>query len=245
MGLPEPQHASMPNLRSVTNGMKHWRKMAGILNPKNTLPLTLPILHGLTIQWGTNASEYINIMSWAVACTAYFGFFRLGGLLLCIEGLYNPALHLSFGDVKVDNTTNPALIQIIVKQSKTDQGTMVYVGKTGNDLCPVIALLAYMAARGPQPGPFFINPDGSPFQKQPFIKRVREGIAAMGINPASYTGHSFRIGTVTMAAQLGIEDSTIHMLGCWHCDAFRVYIQTPRQQSAAYSTTLSTILNVQ
>ena len=222
--------------------------MAGILNPKNRLPLTPPILHGLRIQWGTNASEYINIMSWAVACTAYFGFFRLGELLLCREGVYNPALHLSFGDVKVDNTTNPALIQIFVKQSKTDQfsqGTMVYVGKTGNDLCPVIALLAYMAARGPQPGPFFINPDGFPFQKHPFIKRVREGIAAMGINPASYTGHSFRIGAATMAAQLGIEDSTIRMLGRWNSYAFRVYIQTPRQQLAAFSATLSTILNAQ
>ena len=33
---------------------------------------------------------------------------------------YNPTNHLSVGDVVVDNTTHPSLIQIKLKQSKTD-----------------------------------------------------------------------------------------------------------------------------
>ena len=41
------------------------------------------------------------------------------------------------------------------------------------------------------------------------MKRVREGLLAIGVNAAQYAGHSFRIGAATTAAAQGIENSTI------------------------------------
>ena len=39
---------------------------------------------------------------------------------------------------------------------------MVYVGKTGNELCLVAAIMAYLAIRGTTSGPFFLFEDGTP-----------------------------------------------------------------------------------
>ena len=39
---------------------------------------------------------------------------------------------------------------------------MDYVGKTGNELCPVAAITAYLAIRGTTSGPFFYFEDGTP-----------------------------------------------------------------------------------
>ena len=87
---------------------------------------------------------------------AFFGVFRLGEILVSPGEAYNPTNHLSMGDVAIDNTSHP--IQVFLKQSKTDQfgkGAMVYIGRTYTDLCPIAAILAFMALRGNTPGPFF------------------------------------------------------------------------------------------
>ena len=60
---------------------------------------------------------------------------------------YDPAVYLSFGDVTLDSTDAPTIAQITIKASKTDpfrKGISIYVGRTGNYLCPVAALMAYL-----------------------------------------------------------------------------------------------------
>lgn len=41
-------------------------------------------------------------------------------------------------------------------------GVDIFVGRTGNSLCPVTAVLAYKVARGSGPGPFARFSDGKP-----------------------------------------------------------------------------------
>ena len=74
------------------------------------------------------------------------------------ENKYDPSVHLSFSDIAVDNAESPNMISLNIKRSKTDQGAVgvrVILGKTDNDLCPVSALLAYLARRGDSPGALF------------------------------------------------------------------------------------------
>ena len=57
---------------------------------------------------------------------------------------YDPAAHLSFGDVTVDRMDAPIIAQITIKSSKTDpfrKGISIHVGKTA-----VAALTAYLVA---------------------------------------------------------------------------------------------------
>ena len=56
---------------------------------------------------------------------------------------YDPTCHLSFGDVAVDSQIKPQVVRITVKLSKTDpfrKDIDLYIGRTGNDLCPVVEL---------------------------------------------------------------------------------------------------------
>ena len=92
---------------------------------------------------------------WAVCCTAFFGFFRLGEILLLPGSTYDSNIHLSVGDVAVDNVEDPKMLQISLRHSKTGQGSKIYLGRTKNDLCPVATILAYLALRGNIQGPLF------------------------------------------------------------------------------------------
>ena len=80
-------------------------------------------------------------------------------------------------------------------------------------LSPVAALLSYIAVRGYGEGPLFIFSDGWFLTRDRFVTKVREAMCLAGLNYEDYSGHSFRIGAVTTAAQKGISDSTIKMLG--------------------------------
>ena len=57
------------------------------------------------------------------------------------EGGYDPAVHLSFGDVAIDDPRQPSFVRLTLKQSKTDGHSC----RTGSDLCPVAALLSYLS----------------------------------------------------------------------------------------------------
>ena len=162
-------------------------------------------------------------MLWAVAASAFFGFFRLVELLLESTASFNPARSLAWGDVAVDSHTAPSMVQFHLKVSKCDQfsaGTHVVVGRTGDALCPVSALAQYISMRGCQPGAFFLDASQKVLTKQRFVERIRELLTSIGLPQHNFAGHSFRIGAATTAAAAGIEDSTIQTLGRWHSAAF-------------------------
>ena len=71
---------------------------------------------------------------------------------------FDPGQHLTFADISVDDQFNPRTVSIRIKQSKTDsfrQGVTIYLGRTESALCPVAALLAYLALRGKGHGLLF------------------------------------------------------------------------------------------
>ena len=64
--------------------------------------------------------------------------------------VYDPETHLALADIAIDGKENLSVIQVMIKQSKTDpfrQGVHLCLGKTGSLVCPVNAILAYLAVR--------------------------------------------------------------------------------------------------
>ena len=107
----------------------------------------------------------------------------MGELLLSSGTEFDPTRHLAWGDMAVDNAQNPRIIKFHLKQSKTDQfgrGADVILGRTGLDLCPVVATLAYVASRGAQPGPFFVTAERKPLLKAQFVAIIRETLDSLG-----------------------------------------------------------------
>ena len=65
----------------------------------------------------------------------------------------------------------------------------VYIGKTGDDLCPVSTMLAYLAARQGALGALFHFRDGRLLTATRFTDRVREALDALGLQSGHYAGH--------------------------------------------------------
>ena len=205
------------------------------------LPITSNLLRQIK-QALDRSSHPAKLVFWAVASTAFFGFFRLGELLLDSAQVFNESTCLSWGDVAVDNRSAPSMIQIHLKKSKCDQygsGADVVVGITGDELCPVSAICQYLMLRGDKKGSFFLDPDGKAVRKPWFVEQLRSILGSTGAPQHQYAGHSFRIGAATTAAMAGVEDSTIQALGRWHSAAFLQYIRTPKECLARISVTLA------
>ena len=155
---------------------------------------------------------------------------------------YNPDTHLSLQDIAIDSIESPALIQVTIKQSKTDPfrtGVQMFLAKTGKEICPVSAILPYLALRGPTQGPLFTYQDGSYLTRQRFTTSLRRTLLQAGIDDSNYAAHSFRIGAATTAKDAGISDVHVKMLGRWKSNAYQLYVRTPREKLATLSKQLA------
>ena len=118
-------------------------------------------------------------------------------------------------------------------------GSNIILGRTDNVLCPVAAILQFIATRGGHPGPFFIDSSQRVITKQWFVGHIRNTLNTLGLPQHNYAGHSFRIGAATTAALAGVEDSTIQTLGRWQSAAFLQYVRMPSEQLASLSRVLA------
>ena len=235
-GHPEPREASsLPRLRLLQTGVRRERARSGPPG-ESRLPITPDILRRMRPFCQPAAPSYDQALLWATMTVCFFGFFRAGEITVSTVGSFDPAVHLAWGDVSISE--NSRVVRVFLKRSKTDQfarGTEVFIGATGDELCPVAAISRYVAIRGTGPGAFFRSAEGIPLTKARFVEQVRSALARAGLPLSGYSGHSFRIGAATTAAQAGIPDSVIQALGRWSSQAFLRYIRRPREQLAQYS----------
>ena len=191
------------------------------------LPITPSILRRLKSVWMGGNPSYDAIMLWSASLTTFFSFCRSGEITVGNESKYDPNTHLSFGDVAMDNAVSPSAVSRNIKYSKTNTGRhgyQVVLGSTNDDLCPVAALLAYLAQRGDKPGALSQWRGGTPLSKSKFVEAIRQAMSAAHLPAQDYAGHSFRIGAATTTAMAGIQDSTIQTLGWWKSASYLLYI---------------------
>ena len=93
-----------------------------------------------------------------------------------------------------------------------------------SSFCPVQFMLDDLKSRGDSRGPLFTI-GGLPVHRQYFCGLLTTAIKRCDLNPARYKGHSFRIGAASHAAQGGMYDAQIRVLGRWKSNAFLRYIR--------------------
>lgn len=249
-GLGDPFVASWPLLQYTLRGVKLNQSRNVKFRPKQRFPVTPKILRLLRKFWEAEKGSSDNIMLWAACCMLFFGFMRAGEVTVPSMQQYDSDSHLSVGDVMLDNLAAPSVVCVRIKASKTDpfrKGVLVHLGRTDNDLCPVGAVCAYLAARGSAylaargstPGPFFKFSSGLPLSRELLVSKMRAALAPSGVDTSAYSGHSFRIGAASTAALVGIEDSLIKTLGRWQSSAYLLYMKIPREHLAVVSKKLS------
>ena len=109
-------------------------------------------------------------------------------------------------------------MQVSIKQSKTDpfhKGVQLFLAKTGKKICPITAIMPYLALQGPKQGPLFLYQRGNYLTRQGFTTLLCTTLRQAGLDDSQYAAHSFRIGAATTAKEAGISDVHIKMLGQW------------------------------
>ena len=229
-GGQDPQWGSMPRLGQVHRGVRRCRAEEGFKD-RMRHPMSPDMLLKLRSSWEKRAG-WDSIMLWAAVCMCYFGCTRAGEITAPERGSFDPRAHLTFKDVMVDNADKPRMITVTIKASKTDQFREGVLGWTGQKLCPVAAVLAYLVRRKEGPGPLFRFEDGRPLTRTRLVQEVKPALEEAGTSSAGISGHSFRIGAATTAAEHGVEDSAIKVLGRWRSNTFQRYIRRDRANLA-------------
>jgi len=135
-----------PRLHLILRGIQKQLSSKQFTKPR--LPITLPILRSIKKGLSKHTPSYDNTTFWAMCCLAFFGFLRVSEFTIPGD---SPACHLSLNDIlndiAVDSRANPRLLQLLLKQSKTDslkQGAKVHLGTIDSPVCPVKAVLSYL-----------------------------------------------------------------------------------------------------
>ena len=236
----DPFIKDMSKLHYVLRGIKKTQCKEPLSHQKR-LPITPHILHSVQRAFSLDSSHYNDVMLWAAALLCFFGFLRSGEITIPKASSYDPTAHLNLADLAFDHDSNPSVMRVTLKASKTDPfrlGVQIYVGRTSEILCPIKAMLAYLALRGSSPGILFHYADKFPLTKSRFITDFRAKLCQCGIDSRNYAGHSFRIGAASTAAAIGIADSTIQTLGRWKSDAYLLYVKLDPRDLATISTRL-------
>ena len=128
-----------PRLELVLKGIKKEKAKSA---PPSRLPITVEIMGSSKAILARNPTDYKNTLIWVACCLTFFGFLRCGEFTVPSQEAYDSDMHLSLADIALDGKNNPTVIQVTIKQSKTDpfrHGIELYLRKTGKDIYPVHA----------------------------------------------------------------------------------------------------------
>ncbi|KAL2080773.1 hypothetical protein ACEWY4_024566 [Coilia grayii] len=213
---------SHPSIRLLLKGIAK-----SLPKPSDTLlPITIDILHKLVLALrGGLFSHYYNSLLEAAFLMAFYGFLRPGEFTS--DSLYfDSSRGLCFSDVQV----SPNFFSIFLRHSKTDtvgKGVTISISKLDSPFCPHASMLRYLAMR-PRTlpcFPLFLLSNYLPMSKEWFREHLGLVVEKCALSRSVYTGHSFRIGAATTAADRGLPDSSIKRLGRWTLSAFEACVR--------------------
>lgn len=174
-----------------------------------------------------NLSNPDNVMLWAACCLGFFGSLRAGEFIT--NSSFDPSVDLTPADLQVDSSTNPQSFRVFIRCAETDpfrRGCFIFLGPGSAPLCPVLSLTNHLHLRGPGVEPLFIFQDGRPLSRALLSSFLQATLRAAGI-PGKFSGHSFRIGAATTAAERGVPDYLIKTMCRWSSDAYLLNVHTP------------------
>lgn len=194
------------------------------------LPITGPMLHKL-IQGleSTINNHQQRILLKSIFLLAFNAFLRLGELVVKSKGLASMVIQREDISFEFNHTNSLDAVLIVMKHFKTNKTKDIFqihlkVLKE-KTMCPVHTLYEYLQIFGHQTGPLYQFIEGKPVTYTFVSKNLQNTISFIGLNPALYKGHSFRIGAATHAAKLGFSENCIQKMGRWNSDAIRRYIR--------------------
>lgn len=234
-------------------GLRLHRVLRGIAvhhssTKRTRLPLTVGLLRkvktvlGVACPW---LGPQDRKMYWAALCLGVYGMLRISEIA-APRAKQSSLATTRVADIREVQEGEGAVLRITLRCSKTDftrQGVTMKVYENGTDTCPIAAFRSYLrecAGRRPD-RPAFVQQDGSYLTRDRLTTVLRQCLAFLGFDPASYASHSLRIGGVVSAAAAGYGIETLKKLGRWASDAVLVYLQLPEAMIRAAHNDMSRV----
>ena len=224
LGFPDPSKVFY-----VSQILKGYKKVGFRLDSR--LPITLPILDRLvSIAPFLQGSTYQISQFQAMCSLAFYAFLRIGEMTVHFNGNANPPLQLHQITKLISPSGELQAFKLTFgdfKHSYNSRPFSVVLSRQPNSTCPVLLLSKYLTLRGIRPGAIFVSEGGLPVSRSVFSSQLLRACHLCGLDPSRYKGHSFRIGAASYAADRGLSDAQIRMLGRWKSNAFLQYIRVP------------------
>lgn len=226
------------------------KRTIGIQSKQIRLPITATIIRTISSRIVRQEQSYEDKLLFAAASTGTFGLLRAGEFvqtdnnqtelltlaqLSLFNSLHTPInIHTALGIELA--TANYYVIHLI--QSKSDPFRFGADIVIGNKIA-VQAMIDYLVLHPKRLIPtatLFINYNGSNLTRTQLMTNIRHHLIECNVKDAQlYHGHSFRKGGAQTLKELGVDTSTIQLLGRWSSEAHRVYTTTPISMRLATS----------
>ena len=203
---------------------------------------TFQIMEHLHIVLSKHPGNYKDIMIWAACCLTYFGLLRVSEFTTSSLDHFDSSTDLLLSDLALDNHASPTTIQITVKQSKNDQfraGTTICLGITTHAVCPVDALVQYLAIQGGTLGLLFLLPNNQSLTRALFRSPIKKAYPELHMDHCQFNTHSFIIGDATSAKHVGVSNSHLKALSRWISDTYLKYVRLSSKDLARLSKSLA------
>jgi hypothetical protein len=128
--------------------------------------------------------------------------------------------------------------------SKTDpfrKGIVIPLSPSGDATCPVVALRELFNRYPKSPSAPLFSRSYGPFDRAWVLRKLSQALLFSGINPAGFTGHSFRRGAANSAFKAGIPRADIQKMGRWKSNSIDRYFSAASNNTLLFS--LSTRLH--
>jgi hypothetical protein len=218
------------------------KRTIGMQSKQIRLPITSTIIRTLIDRIPRHQQCYEDKLLFAAASTGTFGLLRAGEfvqtdhnqtelLTLAQLSLFNSHntpinIHTALGEQLA--TANYYVIHLI--QSKADPfrfGADIIIGNK----IAVQAMIDYLVLHPRRLIPtaaLFVNHNGNNLTRTQLMINIRHHLMECNVKDAQlYHGHSFRKGGAQTLKELGVDASTIKLLGRWSSDAHMLYTTTP------------------
>ena len=133
------------------------------------------------------------------------------------------------------------IMSVFIKRTKTDrgcvQGFTLFLSCVPHITCSYCAMQCYLLAdHRTKENPLFVFSNGLVLTKSLMQKQLQLYLSLCNYPAHKFSGHSFRAGCASTAAEAGMSDWEIKLLGRWSSDAYRGYIRiSPDTISKLYS----------
>ena len=208
-------------LEATLQGIK--RRLKG--TPQFVLPIDPIILRQMYSKIDITKPQ--DLALWCSYLTAFFCLFRKSNVVPKDRN-FDPECVLTRSDIAIDEAGKNVLIYVNFSKVNQYQKSFHVIPIPAND-DPALDLFRHMkklfsSVKSPETSPAFMYSQNQYINYRSFTTRLKQLLSSSGLDPALYSGHSFRRGGASYLYGIGGTTLMVQVLGDWASQIFTRYL---------------------